>query len=52
MHFSKSEPIKTTIRVDKDIRESFSELCKSKYSNLNKHGLISKTFLDFIARYK
>ena len=52
MDFSKSEPIKTTIRVDKDIWESFSEICKSKYSHLNKHDLISKAFLDFIERYK
>lgn len=52
MDFIKSEPIKTTIRVDKDIWESFSNVCKSKYSHLNKHDLISKAFLDFIERYK
>lgn len=50
--FSKSETIKTTIRVDKDIWDSFGEVCKSKYSHLNKHDLISKAFLDFIERYK
>lgn len=52
MDFIKSEPIKTTIRVDKDIWESFSNICKSKYAHLNKHDLISKAFLDFINSYK
>ena len=52
MDFSKSETIKTTIRVDKDIWGSFSEIFKSKYSHLNKHDLISKAFLDFMERYK
>lgn len=51
MDFSKSETIKTTIRVDKEIWESFSEVCKFKYAHLNKHDLISKAFLDFIQNY-
>ena len=51
MDFSKSETIKTTIRVDKDIWDNFGDVCKSKYSHLNKHDLISKAFLDFVHNY-
>lgn len=51
MDFDKSETIKTTIRVDKDIWDDFSKICKSKYNHLNKHDLISKAFLDFINNY-
>jgi hypothetical protein len=50
--FDKSETIKTTIRVDKDIWNVFSDLCKDKYAHLNKHDLISKSFLEFIDKYK
>ncbi|MGL5751146.1 MAG: hypothetical protein ACRCXT_11500 [Paraclostridium sp.] len=50
--FEKSEAIKTTIRVDKDIWDDFSSLCKDKYSHLNKHDLISKAFIEFIEKYK
>lgn len=50
--FDKSEPIKTTIRVDKNIWNDFSDLCKYKYAHLNKHDLISKSFLEFINKYK
>lgn len=50
--FEKSEVIKTTIRVDKNIWERFGDICKLKYGHLNKHDLISKSFLDFIERYK
>lgn len=50
--FEKSEVIKTTIRVDKGIWDKFGDVCKSKYGHLNKHDLISKSFLDFIERYK
>lgn len=50
--FDKSEAIKTTIRVDKDIWDNFSSLCKEKYSHLNKHDLISKAFIEFIEKYK
>lgn len=49
--FEKSKVIKTTIRVDKDIWDKFGEVCKLKYGHLNKHDLISKSFLDFIDRY-
>lgn len=49
--FNKSEVIKTTIRLDKDVWNDFSDLCKNKYSHLNKHDLISKSFLEFIDKY-
>lgn len=49
--FEKSKVIKTTIRVDKDIWDKFGEVCKLKYGHLNKHDLISKSFLDFIDKY-
>lgn len=49
--FEKSEVIKTTIRVDGGIWEEFGQVCKSKYSHLNKHDLISRAFLDFIDKY-
>ncbi|MDO7204095.1 hypothetical protein Q5M85_08010 [Paraclostridium bifermentans] len=49
--FNKSEVIKTTIRLDKDIWNNFSDLCKNKYSHLNKHDIISKAFLEFIDKY-
>ena len=50
--FKKSEAIKTTIRVDKDIWDDFSDLCKDKYKHLNKHDIISKAFVEFIDKYK
>ena len=50
--FKKSEAIKTTIRVDKDIWDDFSDLCKDKYKHLNKHDIISKAFIEFIDKYK
>ena len=50
--FEKSEAIKTTIRVDKDIWDDFSDLCKDKYKHLNKHDLISKSFIEFRDKYK
>lgn len=50
--FDKSEVIKTTIRMDKDIWERFSGLCKDKYKHLNKHDIISKAFEEFIQKYK
>jgi hypothetical protein len=50
--FEKSEAIKTTIRVDKNIWDDFSDLCKDKYKHLNKHDLISKAFIEFIDKYK
>lgn len=51
INFNKSEVIKTTIRLDKDIWNDFSDLCKNKYSHLNKHDIISKAFLEFIDKY-
>ena len=45
--FDKSEAIKTTIRVDKDVWDNFSSLCKDKYNHLNKHDIISKAFIEF-----
>ena len=50
--FKKSEAIKTTIRVDKDIWDDFSDLCKDKYKHLNKHDIISKAFIEFMDKYK
>lgn len=50
--FEKSEAIKTTIRVDKDIWDDFSDLCKDKYNHLNKHDIISKAFIEFMDKYK
>ncbi|MEG1411826.1 MAG: hypothetical protein RSD36_18485 [Terrisporobacter sp.] len=50
--FEKSEAIKTTIRVDKDIWDDFSDLCKGKYKHLNKHDIISKAFIEFMDKYK
>lgn len=50
--FKKSEAIKTTIRVDKDIWDDFSDLCKDKYKHLNKHDIISKAFIEFIDKYR
>lgn len=50
--FDKSEAIKTTIRVDKNVWNNFSNLCKDKYNHLNKHDLISKAFIEFIEKYK
>lgn len=50
--FEKSEAIKTTIRVDKDIWDDFSDLCKDKYKHLNKHDIISKALVEFIDKYK
>ncbi|CEK39951.1 hypothetical protein [Paraclostridium sordellii] len=50
--FKKSEVIKTTIRVDKDIWDDFSDLCKDKYKHLNKHDIISKAFIEFMDKYK
>ena len=50
--FDKSEAIKTTIRVDKDVWDNFSSLCKDKYNHLNKHDIISKAFIEFMEKYK
>ena len=51
-YFDKSEAIKTTIRVDKDVWDNFSSLCKDKYNHLNKHDIISKAFIEFMEKYK
>lgn len=50
--YTKSEPIKTTVRVDKNIWEEFGELCTGKYSHLSKIDILSQCISEFIEKYK
>ncbi|MCP8421217.1 hypothetical protein NMF54_18910 [Clostridioides difficile] len=46
--YEKSNTIKTTIRVDEDIWNEFSNLCKTKYAHLSKVDIVSQILSNFI----
>lgn len=50
--YGKSKVVKTTIRVDEDIWNDFSTLCKTKYSHLSKVDLVSQILKNFIDENK
>lgn len=52
INYNKSEVVKTTIRVDKDIWNEFSNLCIDKYSQFSKIDILSQILDDFIKKYK
>lgn len=50
--YEKSNAIKTTIRVDEEIWNEFSNLCKSKYVHLSKVDIVSQILKNFIDENK
>ena len=52
INYNKSETVKTTVRVDKDIWNEFSNLCIDKYSQFSKIDILSQILDDFIKKYK
>ena len=52
INYNKSEVVKTTIRVDKDIWNEFSNLCIDKYSQFSKIDILSQILAEFIKKYK
>ncbi|MBP3928643.1 MAG: hypothetical protein J6D47_03605 [Peptostreptococcaceae bacterium] len=52
INYNKSETVKTTVRVDKDIWNEFSNLCIDKYSQFSKIDILSQILADFIKTYK
>ncbi|HCQ5694847.1 TPA: hypothetical protein OLZ61_004126 [Clostridioides difficile] len=50
--YEKSNAIKTTIRVDEDIWNEFSDLCKTKYAHLSKVDIVSQILKNFIDENK
>ena len=47
INYSKSKTIKTTIRVDEDIWNTFSDICKDKYSQFSKVDILSQLLDGF-----
>ena len=52
INYNKSEVIKTTVRVDKNIWNEFSNLCIDKYSQFSKIDILSQLLHEFIEKYK
>lgn len=52
INYNKSEVVKTTVRVDKDIWNEFSSLCIDKYSQFSKIDILSQLLHEFIEKYK
>lgn len=50
INYSKTEPIKTTVRVDKEIWDKFSNLC-NEYNCYSKVDLLSQCMYEFIEKY-
>lgn len=49
--YEKSNSIKTTVRVDENIWNEFSNICKDKYSQFSKVDILSQALKEFIERY-
>lgn len=47
INYNKSNIIKTTIRVDENIWNGFSDICKNKYNHLSKVDILSQILKDF-----
>ena len=52
INYNKSEVVKTTVRVDKDIWNEFSSICINKYSQFSKVDILSQVLKEFIDKYK
>ena len=50
--YNKSNIIKTTVRVDENIWNTFSDICKNKYSHLSKVDILSQILKNFIDENK
>jgi len=46
--YNKSNIIKTTVRIDEKIWNTFSDICKNKYSHLSKVDILSQILKNFI----
>lgn len=46
--YNKSNIIKTTVRVDETIWNTFSDICKNKYNHLSKVDILSQILKNFI----
>ena len=47
INYNKSNIVKTTIRVDENIWNGFSDICKNKYSHFSKVDILSQILKDF-----
>lgn len=47
INYNKSNIVKTTIRVDENIWNGFSDICKNKYNHLSKVDILSQILKDF-----
>lgn len=45
--YNKSNVIKTTVRLDEDVWNTFSDICKNKYSHLSKVDILSQILKNF-----
>ena len=52
INYNKSEVIKTTVRVDKNIWNEFSDICTNKYNQFSKIDILSQMLHEFIEKYK
>lgn len=49
--YIKSKSIKTTVRVDKEVWDKFSNICINNYSQYSKVDLLSQALNEFINKY-
>ena len=52
INYNKSKAIKTTVRVDDDVWNTFSDICKDKYSQFSKVDILSQLIHEFNEKHR
>ena len=50
--YNKSNVIKTTVRLDEDVWNTFSYICKDKYSQFSKVDILSQLIHEFNEKHR